>query len=86
LFILQQIITFKPETLKSLSKPQKTLDSSLVSNENLSKILWHSGWALGKVIWAKMDQKWLYLWRHSQKSSTPTTKFSFFFFYNEIIS
>ena len=32
--------------LESLSK---TLDSSLVSNENFSEILWPSGWAVGQV-------------------------------------
>jgi len=34
--------------LESRSKAKKT-DSSLVSNENFSEILWPSGWALGQV-------------------------------------
>jgi len=56
--------------LQSQSKAQKT-DSSLISNENFSKILWPSGWALGQVTWAKMAQKLLHLWHHSQKTWNP---------------
>jgi len=42
------------QTLESRSKAQKTLiskdsDSSLVSNENFSEILWPSGCALGQA-------------------------------------
>jgi len=48
-------------------KGSKDSDSSLVSNDNFSKILWPSGWALGQVTWAKMAQKLLHLWHHSQK-------------------
>jgi len=33
---------------------QKT-DSSLVSNENLSKILLSSGWTLGQVTWPHLS-------------------------------
>jgi len=50
-----------------LIKGSKDSDSNLVSNENFSKILWPSGWALGQVTWAKMVPKLLHLWRHSQK-------------------
>jgi len=32
-----------------LIKGSKDLDSSLVSNENFSKVVWPSGWALGQV-------------------------------------
>jgi len=39
--------------LESQSKGQKDSDSSLVSNENFSKTLWPSGWALGQATWAK---------------------------------
>jgi len=41
-------MTFEPETLESRSKTQD-LDSSLVSNENFSETLWHSGWALDQA-------------------------------------
>jgi len=61
-----------------LIKGSKDLDSSLVSNENFSEILWHSGWALGHVTGAKMTQKLLQLWRHSQKNWHPPTKKFFF--------
>jgi len=49
LICLFKITTFEPQTLESRSKTQKTLDSSLVSNENFSETLWPSGWALGQV-------------------------------------
>jgi len=55
-----------------LIKGSKVL--SLVSNENFSKILWPSGWALGEATWAKMAQKLLHLWRHSQKIHNPQPK------------
>jgi len=47
------------------------LDSSLVSNINFSGTLWPSGWALSQATWAKMAQKLLYLWHHSQKIRNP---------------
>jgi len=47
------------------------LDASLVSNENFRKILWPSDLALGQVTWAKMAEKLLYVWRHSQKICDP---------------
>jgi len=37
-----------------LIKGTKDSDSSLVSNENVSEIVWPSGWALGHATWAKM--------------------------------
>jgi len=52
-------------------KTLKDSDSNLVSNENFSKILWPSGWALGQTTWAKMTPNLLHLWRHSQKICTP---------------
>jgi len=63
---------------KSIIRSSKDLDSSLVSYENFSEILWPSGWALGQVAWAKMAQKLLHLWHHSQKScnSQPKNLFS----------
>jgi len=51
----------EPETLESQPKAQKDSDSSLVSNENFSEILWPSSWALSQVSWAKMAQKLLHL-------------------------
>jgi len=44
-------------------KGSKDLDSSLVSNDNFSKTLWPSGWALGQATRAKVTSKLL----HSQK-------------------
>jgi len=60
-----------------LIKGSKDSDSSLVSNENFSEILWPSGWALDQVTWAKMAQKLLHLWRHSQKICNPQPKIFF---------
>jgi len=77
LICLFKITTFEPQTLESRSKTQKTLDSSLVSNENFSETLWPSGWALGQVTWAKMVQKLLHLWCHSQKICNPHPKIFF---------
>jgi len=57
-----------------LIKASKDSDSSLVSNENFRKILWPSGWTLGQVTWAKMAQKLLHLWCHSQKICNPQQK------------
>jgi len=57
-----------------LIKGSKDLDSSLVSHENFSEMLWPSGWALGWVTWSKVAQKLLHLWRHSQKNSNPQPK------------
>jgi len=51
----------EPETLESQPQAQKDSDSSLVSNENFSEILWPSSWALSQVSWAKMAQKLLHL-------------------------
>jgi len=59
-------------------KGSKDSGLGLVSNENISKILWPSGWTLGQVTWAKMTQKLLHLWRHSQKIHTPQPKKIFF--------
>jgi len=55
-------------------KGSKDMHLSLLSNENFSEILWPSGWALGQVTWAKMAQKLLHLWRHSQKIHNPQPK------------
>jgi len=57
-----------------LIKGSTDLDLSLISNENFSETLWPSGWALGQVSWAKMAQKPLHLWRHSQKICNPQPK------------
>jgi len=56
-----------------LNKGSKDSDSSVVSNENFSDILWPSSWALGQVTLAKMAQKLLHLWCDS-----PPTKKLFF--------
>jgi len=50
-------------------------DSSIISNENFSEILWPSGWALGHVTWDNMAKKLLHLWHHSQKICNPQPKF-----------
>jgi len=55
-------------------KSIKGSDSSLVSNQYFTEILWPSGLALGQVTWAKMAQKLLHLWRHSQKIHNPHPK------------
>jgi len=47
-------------------KCSKDSDSSLVSNENLSKILPSGGCALGQVTWSKMAKNLAHLWRHTQ--------------------
>jgi len=60
-----------------LIKGSKDLDSSLVSYENFSEMLWPSSWALGQVTWAKMTQKLLHLWCQSQKTATPNQNFFF---------
>jgi len=57
-----------------LIKGSKESDSSLVSSENFSEILWPSGWGLGQVTWAKMTQRLLHLWCHSQKIRNPQPK------------
>jgi len=54
-----------------LIKGSKDLDSSLVSSENFSEILWPSGWALIQETRAKMTLKLLHLRCHSQKICTP---------------
>jgi len=61
-----------------LIEGSKDSDLSLVSNKNFSEILWPSSWVLGQVTWAKMAQKLLHLWRHSQKihKSQPNHFFS----------
>jgi len=53
------------------------LDSNIVSNENLTEILPSSGWALGKVTWAKVVKNLPHLWRHSQKNGKPKPKIFF---------
>jgi len=60
-------------------KGSKDSDSSLVSNENFSEILYPSGSALGQATWNKMAQKLLHLWRHSQKNSTPQPQKFYYF-------
>jgi len=55
-------------------KGSKDSDSSLDSNENLSKTLWPISWALCQATWAKMAQRLLHLWRQSQKIHRPQPK------------
>jgi len=56
-----------------LIKGLKDPNSSLVSNENLSEILWFGGWALGQVIWGKMSTNLPHCIRQSQKKHKPKT-------------
>ena len=72
LFILDH--NFWTRNARKSIKGSKDSDSSLVSNENFSKTLWPSGWALGQATWAKMTAKLLHLWRHSLKIHTPQPK------------
>jgi len=58
-------------------KGSKDSDLSLVSNENFSEIPWPGSWALGQGTWAKMAQKLLHLWCHSQKMDKPQPKIFF---------
>jgi len=55
-------------------KGSKYSDSSLVSIENFSEILWPRGWALGQATWAKMAQQLLHLQHHSEKICNPQPK------------
>jgi len=72
LFILDH--NFWTRNARMSIKGSKDSDSSLVSYENFSDILWPSGWALGQVKWAKMTQKLLHVWRHSQNIHNPQPK------------
>jgi len=56
----------------------KDSDSSLVSNENLSKILLSSGWALGQATWDKMAKNLTSLMPSLTKYLKPKTKKFFF--------
>jgi len=62
---------FSTRRARKLIKGSKDSDSSLVSNENLSEILWPSGLDLGQVTRA---QKRLRLWRRSQNICNPLPK------------
>jgi len=72
LFILDH--NFWTRNARKSIKGSKDSDSSLVSNETFSETLWPSSWALGRATCAKMTQKLLHLWRHSQKIRTPQPK------------
>jgi len=72
LFILDH--NFWTRNVRKSIKGSKDSDSSSVFDENFSKTLWPSGWALGQETWAKMTPKLIYLWRHSQKILTPQPK------------
>ena len=65
LFILDH--NFWTRNARKSIKNLKDSDLSLVSNENLSKTLWPSSWALGQATWVKMTLKLLHLWCQSQK-------------------
>jgi len=69
--------TFDPGPLESRSKAEKTQTRACFFYEKLSKILWPRGWTLGQATWAKMAQKLLHLWRHSQKIHNPQPKIFF---------
>ena len=72
LFILDH--NFWPRNIRKSIKVSKDSDLSLVSNENFSKTLWPSSWALGQATWAKMTPKLLHLWCQSQKICNPNQK------------
>jgi len=59
---------------RKLVKGSKDSDSSLVSNENLSKILPSCVWALDQVTLAKMAKNLPYFWHYSQKKTTQKQK------------
>jgi len=65
---------FRTRNVRKSIKGSKDSDSSLLSNENLSKILPSRGWALGQVILAKMAKNLPYLWYHSQRTWNPKLK------------
>jgi len=60
--------------LETQPKAQKTHNSSLISNKNLSELLPSSSWAHSQVTWAKMAKNQRYLWRHPQKNETQNLK------------
>jgi len=64
----------EPQNARKSIKGSKDSDSSLVSNGNFSETRWPGSWVLGQATWAKMAQKVLHLWRHSQKVHTPQPK------------
>jgi len=59
LFILDH--NFWSRNARKSIKSSKDSDSSLVSNENFSEILWPSGWVLGQATLPKMTPKLLHL-------------------------
>jgi len=69
LFILDH--NFWNRNARKLIKGSTDSDSSLVTNEDFSEILWPSRWALGQATWTKMSQKLLHLWCQSQKIHNP---------------
>ena len=73
LFILDH--NFWTRNARKLIKGSKGSDSSLVSNENFSEILWSSGWALGQVTWAKLAKNLPHLWRHRQRTQNQKNDF-----------
>jgi len=76
LFILDH--NFWTRNARKSIKRSKDSDSSPVSNENFSKTLWPSGWALGQAPRPKMTPELLHLWgRQSQKIRTPQPKNNF---------
>jgi len=60
-----------------LIKGSKDSDLSLVFNENFSKTLWPSGWALGQATWAKMTQNY-FTYDISHKKSAPPNQKNFY--------
>ena len=75
MFILDY--NFWSRNVKMSIKGSKESDSSLVSNENFSKILWPSGWALAQATWTKMAQNYFTYDVTHKKSATPNQKFFF---------
>jgi len=57
--------------IRKFIKGSKDVDSSLVSNENISKILPSSGLTQVRYQQSNMAKNLPYLWRHSQKKWNP---------------
>jgi len=72
LFILDH--NFWTRNARKVDQRLKRLGLELSFQWKLQRNTWPSGWALGQETWAKMTQKLLYLWRHSQKIRIPNQK------------
>jgi len=73
LFILDH--NFWTRNARKSIKGLKDSDSSLVFNENFSKMFPFRGWAPGQVTWTKLAKNLPYLWSPSQKNKTKNIFF-----------